>query len=121
MCDWSSDVCSSDLALCISWQAYPTMARNENFVAEVEAKGIGKDQPVLLLCRSGARSRAAVLAMTAAGFGPCYNVAAGLEGAGDSEVPRRSVGGWTAAGLPCAQGGPGGTRRQNAGKSVVGD
>src|SRR3546814_9886745 len=36
-------------ALCISWQAYPTMARNENFVAEVEAKGIGKDQPVLLL------------------------------------------------------------------------
>src|SRR3546814_20753466 len=60
-------------ALCISWQAYPTMARNENFVAEVEAKGIGKDQPVLLLCRSGARSRAAALALTAAGFGPCYN------------------------------------------------
>src|SRR3546814_16186973 len=27
-------------ALCISWQAYPTMARNENFVEEVEAKGI---------------------------------------------------------------------------------
>src|SRR3546814_7815815 len=50
-------------ALCISWQAYPTMARNENFVAEVEAKGIGKDQPVLLLCRSGARSRAAALAL----------------------------------------------------------
>src|SRR3546814_5459105 len=104
MCDWSSDVCSSDLALCISWQAYPTRGGNENFVAEVEAKGIGKDQPVLLLCRSGARSRAAALALTAAGFGPCYNVAEGFEGDRDSEMHRGSVGGWKAAGLPWAQG-----------------
>src|SRR3546814_4296103 len=46
-------------ALCISWQAYPQMQRNEDFAAEVAAKGVAKDPPVLLLCRSGARSRAA--------------------------------------------------------------
>lgn len=90
--------------LCISWQAYPTMARNEGFVAEVAAKGVGKDQPVLLLCRSGARSRAAAIALTAAGFGPCYNVAEGFEGDRDSDLHRGRVGGWKVAGLPWAQG-----------------
>ena len=90
--------------LCISWQAYPTMARNENFAAEVAAKGVGKDQPVLLLCRSGARSKAAAIALTAAGFGPCYNVAEGFEGDRDGALHRASVGGWKVAGLPWAQG-----------------
>ena len=90
--------------LCISWQAYPAMARNESFVAEVASKGVAKDQPVLLLCRSGARSRAAAIALTAAGFGPCYNVAEGFEGDRDGELHRGSVGGWKVAGLPWAQG-----------------
>lgn len=90
--------------LCISWQSYPEMARNENFAAEVAAKGVSPDQPVLLLCRSGARSRAAAIALTAAGFGPCYNVAEGFEGDRDGALHRGSVGGWKVAGLPWAQG-----------------
>jgi rhodanese-related sulfurtransferase len=90
--------------LCISWQAYPDMARNADFAAEVAAKGVGKDQPVLLLCRSGARSKAAAMALTQAGFGPCYNVAEGFEGDRDGDMHRGSVGGWKAAGLPWAQG-----------------
>jgi len=90
--------------LCISWQAYPDMARNADFAAEVAAKGVGKDQPVLLLCRSGARSKAAAMALTQAGFGPCYNVAEGFEGDRDGALHRGSVGGWKVAGLPWAQG-----------------
>lgn len=90
--------------LCVSWQAYPSMARNDDFVAEVAGKGVGKGQPVLLLCRSGARSRAAAIALTAAGFGPCYNIAEGFEGDRDGELHRGSVGGWKVAGLPWAQG-----------------
>ena len=90
--------------LCISWQAYPDMARNADFAAEVAAKGVSKDQPVLLLCRSGARSKAAAIALTQAGFGPCYNVAEGFEGDRDGALHRGSVGGWKVAGLPWAQG-----------------
>jgi rhodanese-related sulfurtransferase len=90
--------------ICISWQAYPDMARNAEFAAEVAAKGVGKDQPVLLLCRSGARSKAAAMALTQAGFGPCYNVAEGFEGDRDGDLHRGSVGGWKVAGLPWAQG-----------------
>lgn len=90
--------------LCISWQVFPDMARNENFVAEVAARGVAQDQPVLLLCRSGARSRSAAIALTAAGFGPCYNVAEGFEGDRDGAHHRGSIGGWKAAGLPWAQG-----------------
>lgn len=90
--------------LCISWQAYPDMARNADFAAEVAAKGVGKDQPVLLICRSGARSKAAAMALTQAGFGPCYNVAEGFEGDRDGDLHRGSVGGWKVAGLPWAQG-----------------
>lgn len=90
--------------VCVSWQSYPSMARNDSFVAEVESKGVGKGQPILLLCRSGARSRAAAIALTAAGFGPCYNVAEGFEGDRDSALHRGTVGGWKAAGLPWSQG-----------------
>ncbi len=90
--------------ICVSWAVFPEMARNENFVQEVAARGVGKDQPVLLLCRSGQRSRAAAIALTAAGFGPCYNVAEGFEGDRDNQQHRGSVGGWKVAGLPWAQG-----------------
>lgn len=90
--------------ICVSWVVFPDMARNENFVQEVAARGVGKDQPVLLLCRSGQRSRAAAIALTAAGFGPCYNVAEGFEGDKNDQHHRGSVGGWKVAGLPWAQG-----------------
>jgi len=90
--------------LCVSWQVFPEMAHNQNFAAEVAARGVGKDQPVLLLCRSGARSKAAAIALTQAGFGPCYNVAEGFEGDKDGQHHRGTVGGWKVAGLPWAQG-----------------
>lgn len=89
---------------CIEWQSFPTGAPNPGFVAEASsALGGSKDAPVLFLCRSGARSRAAALAMAAAGFGHAYNVAGGFEGDLDGERHRGMTNGWKAAGLPWIQ------------------
>jgi len=92
--------------LLCEWQHFPPAA-NPNFVQDVtEAlKGTGYQPgtPLYFLCRSGARSRAAAIAMTSAGFGPCFNVSDGFEGVLDSARHRGARGGWKAAGLPWIQ------------------
>ena len=90
--------------LCVSWQTYPDNALNAAFVDQVAAEGVRPDQAVLLICRSGQRSRAAAMALTARGFARCYNVAEGFEGDRDDTGHRGTVGGWKIAGLPWAQG-----------------
>ena len=70
---------------------------------QVRAGGAVEDAPVLFICRSGNRSKAAAIAMTAAGFARCYNVAEGFEGAPDDKGHRGVVGGWKVAGLPWIQ------------------
>ena len=87
----------------VSWQNYPGMERNGEFVAAVKAAGAAPDAPVLFICRSGGRSRAAAIALTAAGFSRCYNVAGGFEGNPDATRHRGTVDGWKAAGLPWVQ------------------
>lgn len=91
----------------VEWQRFPSMAANPQFVAETRAAlaraGAGSDAPLLFLCRSGARSRAAAIAMTGAGFSRAYNVAGGFEGDLDPERHRGSKNGWKAAGLPWRQ------------------
>ena len=87
----------------VEWQAYPAMALNPNFVADAARAGIAKGRPVYFLCRSGVRSRAAAIAMTAAGYGPCYNVAGGFEGNRDTAGHRGTIEGWKASGLPWRQ------------------
>ena len=93
---------------CVEWQSFPTMAVNPAFAAEAEAAvtaaGAGKDSPILFLCRSGARSRAAAVALTQAGFARAYNVAGGFEGDPDGERHRGNINGWKAARLPWRQG-----------------
>jgi len=89
---------------CVEWQSYPSMAQNPSFVAQAGAAiGSRKDAPVLLLCRSGGRSRAAAMAMTAAGYEQAYNVAGGFEGDLDKNSHRGGANGWKAAGLPWRQ------------------
>ncbi|MCG8547403.1 MAG: rhodanese-like domain-containing protein [Alphaproteobacteria bacterium] len=90
--------------LCVSWQSYPDNALNPAFVDQVAAQGVRPDQTVLLICRSGQRSRSAAIALTAQGFARCYNVAEGFEGDRDDTGHRGTVGGWKVAGLPWAQG-----------------
>ena len=89
---------------CVSWQCYPDMRHNGDFVAQIRDSGIGPEQPLLLICRSGQRSRDAAMALTAAGFRRCYNVSEGFEGPRDAQLHRGCDGGWKARGLPWAQG-----------------
>ena len=73
---------------------------NPAFVEQVKARGLASDAPLLLLCRSGVRSRAAAIALTRAGFETCINVADGFEGPPGPDG-RRNVAGWKVDGLPC--------------------
>ena len=91
-------------AICVSWQVLPAMALNADFAAELEAKGAAKEQTLLLICRSGVRSRHAAIALTQAGYRECYNVSDGFEGNHDPAGHRGTTGGWKAEGLPWVQG-----------------
>ncbi|MBX3445710.1 MAG: rhodanese-like domain-containing protein [Parvibaculaceae bacterium] len=89
----------------MEWQQFPTMALNPGFAADL-ASALGnarKDAPVLFLCRSGARSRSAAIAMTGVGFGRCFNIVGGFEGDLDGTKHRGTQNGWKAAGLPWMQ------------------
>ncbi|HEY6796479.1 MAG TPA: rhodanese-like domain-containing protein [Kineosporiaceae bacterium] len=87
----------------IEWVRFPDGARNEGFVAQLEATGVPKDAPVLFLCRSGVRSVAAAEAATAAGWTAAQNVLEGFEGNPDGAGHRGTTGGWKVAGLPWRQ------------------
>ena len=93
--------------LFLEWQSYPSMAVDANFTARLEAQlelaGVERGVSLVLLCRSGARSRHAAIAMTSAGWGPCFNVSDGFEGPLDDSRRRGGAGGWKAGGLPWAQ------------------
>jgi rhodanese-related sulfurtransferase len=92
---------------CVEWQMFPSMAPNADFVAETSnalaGAGAGSETPVLFLCRSGARSRAAAMAMTRAGFHNSFNIAGGFEGDLDAKRHRGNEKGWKAEGLPWKQ------------------
>jgi len=89
---------------CIEWQMFPSMQVNPDFVMQARRSlGDPGDAPVLLLCRSGARSRAAAKALTAAGYGRAFNIADGFEGDLDGDGHRGRINGWKAAGLPWKQ------------------
>ena len=89
------------------WQTYPDMQVATDFVQgladELQRRGVDKTSPVLFLCRSGARSRHAAIALTSAGWANCYNIADGFEGPLDGERRRGAVAGWRARGLPWTQ------------------
>ena len=86
----------------VEWQRFPGGMRNPDFVEEVKARGIGPEQPVYLLCRSGVRSAAAAEALAAEGY-TTHNIADGFEGQIDGAGHRGQLGGWKVAGLPWAQ------------------
>lgn len=92
---------------CIEWQVFPLMTPNPDFVGQaaetLRQAGAGAETPVLFLCRSGARSRAAAIALTRAGFHHAYNIAGGFEGDMDQERHRGNRNGWKATGLPWRQ------------------
>ncbi len=87
----------------VEWQRFSDGARNESFLDQLRAAGVGPGTPVYLLCRSGARSASAAALMTDRGLGPAYNISDGFEGPLDADG-HRAVAGWKADGLPWRQG-----------------
>lgn len=92
----------------IEWQSFPSGQINPDFarVTAEQMKLAGADAatPLLFLCRSGARSKSAAVAMTRAGFSKAFNIAGGFEGNLDGNGHRGNVNGWKASGLPWRQG-----------------
>jgi len=91
-------------AVFLPWLFFPSMEVNAKFVEQLASSGIDRDAPLLFLCRSGVRSKAAALAMTQQGFTACYNIANGFEGDSDPTRHRGTVSGWKVEGLPWVQG-----------------
>lgn len=87
----------------LAWQTYPAMQVNPTFADELCRSAPSPEAPLLFICRSGTRSRAAAERMTALGYRRCYNVAEGFEGQVDAEGHRGLKAGWKAAGLPWNQ------------------
>lgn len=87
-------------AVHIPWSDGPQLTRNENFIAEVEnllrTKCPSLDprqQSVVLLCRSGARTQSAGAALLEAGFVNVSHVADGFEGDKDANQHRGNING----------------------------
>jgi rhodanese-related sulfurtransferase len=93
--------------LYLEWQSFPSMQVDANFAtrlsAMLESAGVKHGAPLIFLCRSGARSRHTAIAMTSAGWTPCFNISDGFEGPLDSSRRRSAISGWKAAGLPWTQ------------------
>ena len=89
-------------AVTIEWQTYPGNRPNPEFIGELAAV-TKRDEPVMFICRSGARSHGAAEAAMRAGWRETYNVLEGFEGDKDPEQHRSSVGGWRKSGLPWIQ------------------
>jgi len=86
----------------VAWASGTSLTRNPRFVRELEAK-VHKDEPVLLLCRSGKRSALAAEAATKAGFANVFNVREGFEGELNEAQQRGTGDGWRFRGLPWIQ------------------
>lgn len=85
-------------ALSVQWKLYPDWHLNPGFLTEVKAS-VAPTDLVLLLCRSGVRSREAAELLSREGFANCFNVLEGFEG-DKNAASQRIIAGWKARGLP---------------------
>ncbi|MGB1110197.1 MAG: rhodanese-like domain-containing protein [Gammaproteobacteria bacterium] len=100
-------------AVHIPWIDEPDWVVNPNFVTDVRKLMLGgaicdPDEeiscaPIVLICRSGKRSKEAGIALLNAGFRDVYHVDEGFEGELDEHHHRGSLGGWRFHGLPWEQ------------------
>ena len=94
--------------ICLAWQIWPDMNINADFTHELSGQlqklgPVDPGMPLLFLCRSGVRSRAAAIAVTQTGYNQCFNIAEGFEGDINPETMHRDRNGWKQAGLPWRQ------------------
>jgi len=88
----------------LEWQDFPAGNKNPGFIDQIDSLGLDKDAPLLMLCRSGVRSKHAAILLTARGYTQAYNVTHGFEGDKDDMKHRGTKNGWCFDGLPWAQG-----------------
>ena len=100
-------------AIHIPWIDEPEWNINPNFVREIRQLVLGgiahdvssgrNNVPIVLICRSGKRSREAGQLLIKEGFTQVYNIKDGFEGELDEQHHRSTVGGWRFEGLPWEQ------------------
>ncbi len=98
-------------AVHIPWIDEPDWDINPHFVTEVRKLMLGGQScddddgcaPVILICRSGKRSKEAGRALNDAGLKSVFHVDEGFEGELNEHHQRSSVGGWRFHGLPWEQ------------------
>lgn len=89
-------------AVPLAWKQWPGMQPNAAFDDGIRALLAQDARPLLMLCRSGARSVAAARRATELGA-TAYNVLEGFEGDLDDHGQRGRRGGWRKRGLPWRQ------------------
>jgi rhodanese-related sulfurtransferase len=98
-------------AVHVPWIDEPEWTVNPHFVTDIRKLLLGGavcDEeegcaPVILICRSGKRSKEAGKALLRAGFRHVYHVDKGFEGDLDESHHRSTVGGWRFESLPWEQ------------------
>jgi len=98
-------------AIHVPWIDEPDWVVNPNFVRQIRELmlgGVVSDEgrggaPIILICRSGKRSKEAGRALLEGGFTEVYHIDEGFEGELDEHHHRSSVGGWRFHGLPWEQ------------------
>jgi rhodanese-related sulfurtransferase len=98
-------------AIHIPWIDEPDWDVNPHFTREVRKVMLGgaacmeedRCAPVILICRSGKRSKLAGERLIAEGFADVFHVTEGFEGELDEHHRRSTVGGWRFHGLPWEQ------------------
>ena len=88
----------------VPWYEYPDLQPDPlKFADAVVREATSKEQPVLLICRSGKRTQDAGKALVAAGFSDVQYVVHGFEGELNAQFHRSSLSGWRFDGLPWEQ------------------
>ena len=80
-----------------NWDVLP------DFIEQLESHGINSSTPLVLMCRSGARSMAAANILEQAGYQSLYNMDEGFEGDKDDHNHRGTLSGWRFHQLPWEQ------------------
>ncbi|NOZ38275.1 MAG: rhodanese-like domain-containing protein [Gammaproteobacteria bacterium] len=98
-------------AVHLAWIDEPDWEVNPHFVTEARKLMLGGkindneegSAPIILICRSGKRSKQAGKALIEAGFNDIYDVNEGFEGDLDENHQRGTLGGWRYHKLPWVQ------------------
>jgi rhodanese-related sulfurtransferase len=90
-------------AIHIPWKEAPDWQVNPDFISTAQQYIDDTNTPILLLCRSGARSLAAANVLAEKGYQNLINISEGFEGDLDAQKHRGTLGGWRYHNLPWEQ------------------